>query len=257
MNITELDIKLLSYLHKFKVATYKQIQRDIYTKYQLNTVRERVFKLVKQKLVCGHQDRIFRRGEKVLSISKLGFEKFIKKNEELRVELKSDAIEHDLSLVDIHYQLKQCSQISEYFTENQLQTWGQPDVATDLSQLIKANSDAVARIAFPKGDAWALIEYDRTEKSRRHYDSVINKFYHNHDVHLILYVCKYERILNKIASREKALFVDERPKIFYQLLHELQQTEVIKFYNYQKHGLEFPKLKGEILPRDNCEISRI
>lgn len=75
MNITDIDVQLLRYLHAVKVATYKQIHRDIYPTYHLRSVCNRLAKLERSHLVSGSQNRMLSCGERIISVSKQGFQK--------------------------------------------------------------------------------------------------------------------------------------------------------------------------------------
>lgn len=247
MNYFERDLALLRYLHKFKVATYEQIHRDIYPEYKLNTVRIRVLKMMKDKFIKGFQDKLFRKGQKVVSLTKLGFEKFLQNGEERRMELKSEAIDHDLELIDVHYHLMQSPKFISYFSENQLQTWGSPD-EDDVNNLIKLNNDAIAKISFNKGEIYCAIEYEHSQKSKLKYTTILKKIYNCDDLPLILYVCKDKSIMDKISGLEKEIYADPNPKIFYQLLHEIISGDTFKFYNHHNKYLEFIKHKPPLRP---------
>lgn len=242
MNITQQDIDLLKYLHAVKVSTYKKIHRDIYPTHKLNSVRERVFKLTKMKLIYGYQDRLYMNGEKLLSVSKHGFETFIKTGEEKVVEIKSEVITHDLALVDIRHCFLQTSKISMYQTENQIQAWGiVDDNQLEHEFLRRTRCDAVAKIALSRGNFWASIEYERSDKTLNHYQSIVNKYYSEYDLPLVFYICENTRIVKKIISQEKEFLCDYTPKIFYQVLHELINMHTMVFYNCNNQYLEIVK----------------
>src|SRR3989338_9200183 len=100
MKLSVNDRALMHYLHAVKVATYKQIHRDIYPDYCFRSVRNRVIKLSHLGLVIGSQDRLGLIDGKTISLSKKGFSHFVANGEENRIELKSEAVEHDVDLVD-------------------------------------------------------------------------------------------------------------------------------------------------------------
>ena len=101
MYISKVDIEFLKYLHSVKVASYEQASRDIYHGLKSNSVAKRLRKLENNKLIEGYRSRTIRHGKKVVSLTKKGFSEFVAKGEEQRIEIKSDSVEHDLSLVDI------------------------------------------------------------------------------------------------------------------------------------------------------------
>ena len=234
------DLALLKYLHAVKVATYKQIHRDIYPEYSFRSVRNRVIKLSHHGLVSGNHDRLGLIDGKSLSLTKKGFTQFVSNGEETRIELKSEALQHDIDLVDIRASFLRIPRFLEYHTENQIQTWWQLS-HDDLAKksMVHINSDALALVSFKKDNLWVAIEYESAAKSAARYEPVVKKYYANQDITLILYVCSEQCILNKIMKAEKQLYDSEYPKFFYQLKQKLTSSEALVFYNFNNRILQF------------------
>lgn len=239
MNITERDVQLFHYLHAVKVATYKQIHRDIYPEYKLKSVCNRVVEFEKLKLVTGTQNRIFSCGERVNSLSKVGFEQFVAKGSELRSELKSEVINHDLKLVDLRHAIMKLEKISTYFTENQVQTWGLSDFGIESSKLVQLHSDALARIKFSNGEIWAAIEYESSDKLSQRYEPILRKYYLSEEIGVVFCVCKTENLIHRVSKVEKSLFPSDQPKFFYQVVDHFQKNESVSFFNCNKFTLHF------------------
>ena len=239
MNMTDQDIEVLRYLHAVKVATYAQIHRDIYPDKSLKTAYNRVANMSKNRLISGSYDRLGLPVEKVLSVSKQGFQKFVASGSEHRVELKSDAVVHDLALVDIRHSMLNTGRVKEYYTENQIQTWW--PIATDdkKSSMAKLRSDALAKVTFSKGDLWVAIEYEANGKSDKRYDSLIKQYYLCLDIPLVLYVCDSQGLIDKIDETERKIYQGEYPKLFYQLKQEIKAGETLTFTNRDRKNLRF------------------
>jgi hypothetical protein len=119
MWITNHDEGLFRYLYEDKVALAQQIQRDIYCGYSLRSVNNRFCKLIRKKYVHARQYRELG-SRKVYNLDALGFRKFIKPlgSDNLRQELESSVVRHDLDLVEIRKKLEGCAKIKQYYTEN-------------------------------------------------------------------------------------------------------------------------------------------
>lgn len=239
MHITKQDLELLHFLHSVKVATYKQIHRDVYPEKSLKTVYNKVAQISKYKLISSTYDRLGTPVEKVMSLSKHGFKKFVASGNESRIELKSDSLNHDLGLVDIRYLLMNLQKTISYYTENEIQTWWPKSDDALKNELFKLQSDGLAKLSFSKGNLWAAIEYESTEKSGVRYESIVKKYYRTSDVPLVLYICDDERTLEQIKLAENNIYKGEYPKIFYQVKQKLYACDNIQFINRDQKLLDF------------------
>lgn len=245
MNLTETDIQLLRYLHAVKVATYKQIHRDIYPTYHPRSVCNRLAKLEKMGLITGSQNRHNSCGDKVMSVSKKGFQQFVANEAELRCELKSEAVNHDLQLVDVRHAFLKLEAVSNYLTENQIQTWGLSDLNGVSSNAAKLNSDAVVNLDLSGAQILAAIEYEDSEKAAQRYDPIVKKYYRCEDIGAVFYICKTTNLIRKISEVEKALFQTDQPKFFYQLLQALLQGDAATFKNCNGYELRFATKRAD------------
>jgi len=231
IELTDLDKKLLFYLHAVKISTYRQIQRDIYALYKIKTVRKRIIKLEDEGLLTGFRSRAFRNGERLIYLSKLGFNSFVANGSEKRIELKSDAVRHDLALNDLRAAFLQCSKVESYYTENQLQTWNLSSFDQDLSSFTKLYCDAVVEIDFPDGNIVFPVEYENAGKSKIRYKNIISKIYRQDEVIAVLYFFKDAGLIRKIQDLELALFPNREAKIFYCLMSMVRNGEAITLVN--------------------------
>lgn len=242
MIVTKNDVDLLRYIHAFKVVNNQQINRDIYVNYHYNSVCNRVNRLEELGLLNSSRFKMLNDGKKIVSVTKVGFNKYLRNNEERNLQFKSDSIEHDIKLVDLKHILTKSRNFIDYITENQYQTWGPPDDNPCLQEMIKINPDAIAKINLNKGDIWANIEYEHVAKSNKRYFLIIRKIYNSFDIHLILYVCATKIIMDKIMNVERKIENISNRKIYYQTIQELEDAESIKFFNCDNKFIEFSKI---------------
>lgn len=239
MRLCEQDIRLLKYLHAVKVATYRQIHRDIYPDLKLKTVYNRVAKITKLKLISSSYDRLGLPVEKVMSVSKQGFNKFVADGKENRIELKSDAIIHDIGLVDIRHVMTTRKKVLSYHTENQIQTWWKGSHIHDQSLIANFNSDAIALISLSDSKIWASIEYEASKKAEERYEAIVKKYYQSSEIPLVLYICEDEGIMNQIKNVEKKYYDGQYPKLFYQLKQNIIKNDEVLLMNRDQKILEF------------------
>ena len=238
MNFCKQDEKLLHYLHQVKVASYKQINRDIYPDYHIRSVCNRVYRLENNRFLQGYCNRMFHNGQRLISLTKHGFNNFVANGLERRIELRSDAVEHDLTLVDIRNLLLQSSRVLSYYSENQLQTWPSGIFCSEVSQLANLNSDGVITLEIDNETLNIPVEYEASSKSSHRYEPLLKRYYSRDDVHAVLYLCENQGVLNKIAKIEEDTYPSEQPKFFYKLISKLWIDEAMKFENYHGFGLK-------------------
>ena len=235
------DVQLLRYLYGVKVSTYKRIHRDIYKNYTKDSSDLRVRKLEKCGLISGYRTRILNQGEKVLMLTPKGFNAFLKVGTERRVEIKSDAIEHDLSLVDICHKLMKQKKVEVYLTENELQTWGHILNDGYYSKFVKLNSDSLIKMQTPKGSLKVPVEYEAMSKSTTRYMKFMDKYYKRNDIPLVLVICKTESILKQMQRVEKETVTsseNNRPKFFYILMQDFLKNETPEFFSCNNKTLK-------------------
>ena len=173
--IKEKDIALFNYLHFFKVATIEQIKRDVLPNLKRSTFYLRLKTLEDFKYIT--RGRTLTRCGQWLSITRKCFDEFIATGDEVRVELMSNSLEHDLALVDICRYLKKSPRVLQYLSENELQTWQKYDKKDETSDIVSLQSDACILLKLDNGEYWIPIEYEASVKSEARYKEIIQKFY--------------------------------------------------------------------------------
>ncbi|MCK5073279.1 MAG: hypothetical protein KAQ98_07615 [Bacteriovoracaceae bacterium] len=230
IHFVQKDVSLFKYLHAYKVARLDQIERDIFQNVNRKTLYWRLKKLERHHyLTCRYG--LNQGNKKVFSITKKTFDQFLQRGDERRMEFASDAIDHDLNLVDIHFMFGKSSKVLEYLTENQLQTWG--DYLKDKSMLpmVELRCDAAIKVKLPNGIYWLAIEYEATSKSIGRYKEILQKLYGTIGLTTVLYICGDDAIKNKIVEAESKLYSNERPLIYYQTLKALREHPLNIFIN--------------------------
>ena len=224
--ITHRDVLLFEYLHACKVATTKQINRDIFktshaTCYQrLRRYEEKNF----LKVVPTDRQRdqsyayeVTKKGEKVI---KANIRDLLCEN-----RFRSNSVAHDLTLVDIRNILLSKNDVKEYFTENQIQTYKDFRTEKDIVPFQELQCDA--GIMLQRGDTNPLyigVEYESSAKSRSRYLDKIGSLYYNGPVYLI-YICKDKSLIKKLKKIEAIYIKDRPPKIFYTTLSEFLESK--------------------------------
>lgn len=221
--IDDRDIKLFSYLHAVKVATYEQIKRDIYPEICLDAVGHRIRKLEDNKFIEVGRNRLLLKGKRFVSLKKQSFDDFVRKGQELRIELKSDAMHHDLMLVDIRYKFLKSQKTIAYDTENEIQTWGIKNK--------HLNSDAIVTSLLGSEQFQIPIEYESSLKKADRYEPFLKKYYQESDLPLVLFIADSQSIINTVIKLEKELFNWDKPKFFYRLKQELLADDALMLLN--------------------------
>lgn len=202
------DEFFLKYIHAVKVSTYEQIQRDCYSSLKVNTVGGRLRRLEENKFIRITLSRSHRGRNCLVSISKKGFEKHIQDKSIHRKELLSDAIGHDLNLVDIRYAFKNFPSTTMYYTENEIQTWDYEGR--------ELNSDAIVISKLKKREFSIPIEYELHMKEKKRYEPIIKKYYNSKNHPFVFFIAESDSIIEKVEQTERNLFDWEKPKFFYQ-----------------------------------------
>jgi len=177
MWITSQDQALFRYLYENKVALAKQIRRDIYCGYSLRSVNNRLCKLIKKKYVQARQYRELG-SRMVYSVDALGFRKFIKPlgSDNLRQELESSAVRHDLDLLEIRKKLEGCAEIKQYYTENLIAANGLYD-EDEFFHFSLLKPDAIVKFSRGGKVFNVALEYESARKYADRYELLFRNYY--------------------------------------------------------------------------------
>ena len=236
--VTKKDVRFFQYLHAVKVSTYERVTRDIYTSYKVRSVSNRMRKMEDNHLLVGWRNRSLSESKRIVSLTARGFDLFIRNSEEQRMELKSNSVEHDLSLVDIRHKLMKQEKIKTYLTENEIQTWGSTVYREDYSPFVDLRSDAIVNMQTSKGTVKVPVEYDAHHKSKDRYTAFVDKYYNKSDVAIVFMVYEQDQIMKAIKDIEEKKITSGRPKFFYALRSDLLKSDTATFVNCEGDRLK-------------------
>lgn len=231
------DKSLMAYLHSVKVATYEQIKKEIYPDYHIRSVCNRIYRLENNKLVQGLCNRSIQNGERLISLTKKGFKHFVSNGEEERIELKSDATTHDLGLVNIRSLFKRFHEVENYYTENEIQTWGRNGYEYSLSNFVKFNSDAIVHLKKEDLSLLVPLEYEITQKVANRISDMVKCYYRDSEVVLVFFLSHENHILNAVKNEEIKIFKGDKSKFFYSLLHKNISCDSLVLETVKGHKL--------------------
>lgn len=224
IHLSELDIGLLKYLHAVKVSTYDRVQRDVYPDHKLTSVGNRLRKIHNNGLIEIEHGRLILGGKRLVNLSQKGFQSYVRKGDEHRIELKSDSLFHDLCLNDIRAGFIQCADVIGYRTENQIQTWGECERGL--------NSDAMAVISKGSAQFSMAVEYERSHKPNQKYESLVAKYYDDDHTSGVLFIAESNQLMNRISGIERQFYPSNKPKFFYGVYSTLMINDSLEFQNF-------------------------
>lgn len=232
IEITERDINFFHYLHERKVATINQIGRDCYLKLGKAGLYKRLLRLEKEKLIQGFISSSTD-GKKVYNITRYCFRSYVQDGEVKRNELKSDALRHDLGLCDIGHVLLKSNLVTQYQTENSLQTWPIKVLGEIYEPFVRINSDAAIEITVDEVPLYFALEYEIALKKNDRYYEKIRSYYNEPGITSVLYVLKDESCISLFMDIEKEIDETKLGKFFYSSFDKLIQNQDMSFINWK------------------------
>ena len=229
--VTSRDKDLLLYLFQNKIASFEQIQKDIFGGISVWTVYRRLRKLRKAGWI---ECLPYMDGEKVSSYFNITSKSLEWVRESMEVtggSLKSDSITHDMRLNDIRRFFLPKERVDAYFTENELATNSDLKENLAVSAYCSARVDAVVRMMGKKGKLCHLgVEYEHTLKSKKRCREKIKNYYLRPYAEVILFIYKGQGIYNCFVNLEKEF--SQRyspPKLFFLDIKKVlsDDTEVV------------------------------
>ncbi len=244
-NITRNDIRLLKYLFINKVASSKQINRDVYSGYWPQSARKRLFRLKKDKFICVKRPiSIWKDQTSLYGLTNKGLKLItpLIKAPLVKRRLDSDSIEHDLNLVDIRKNLilKDC--VKNYFTENQIHNEAKFYEDEQLKIFNQLRFDALVEYSRDlKNKVLIPIQYERIEKSNERYKKILSEFYLESSIPAIIYITDNDKTEKKIKDNERIIEPNTKDqKLFYGKLQDLSNNErLVKFYGQGNKLIKF------------------
>ena len=229
-NIEKLDIEFFNYLHAVKVATIDQINDNVYEYKTLNGLYKRLRKLEHFRFIRGvaHPEAY---PKKIFSLTRYGFNKYVSDGAEERVQLTSDSISHDLELGNIRRRFLNDGIATCYFTENSLNARQNLNTSPELFPYAQIGCDGIAEIPVGKGTIRFAVEYEANAKFWNRYDEILDRYYSNHGIPFVIYISGKGQILSTLKSKDKVLFGDQEPKVFYSSLNQFLYGDTVDLTN--------------------------
>lgn len=237
------DEEFFSYLHSIKIATLFQINRDIYRYEKFKSLYKRMAKFEKLGLLTQGCHIAFPK-QKLITLSRKGFDEFVGNGDERVVELKSDSISHDVTLVDIRHRLLRAGKVIDYHTENSLQTWRE-NLNAELRPYVEARSDAAIKAEFSSGKPFLAVEYEANRKFASRIAEVVSKYYNTDEIPAVLYICKDEEIIEHHLREERKNFSQYDARIYYKTLESFSHDQTLAFKNRDGEVLRLGTKVGE------------
>ena len=228
LTIGQRDIDCLTFIHSHKVATAKQIHREIFKKDYSNFCKKmRLYEKVKLvNRITGTKDfdlsgvyELTKKGFNVVRANKKGLIKHHR--------YKSNSPYHDLFLVEVRQYLKTRSVVTAYLTENQIQTRGDFDTEEGLVDFKRLHCDGLLLLK-AKGSGTILkvaVEFELSDKSMKDYREKLSCYYRSGSIHAVFYICKDKTTEARIKKSELDIYKSNKNKIYY-LTYDQLQNEV-------------------------------
>lgn len=234
---TVYDFKLLKYLLSNKVASRRQINRDIYVTHRPHSVCYRLKKLNDLGFIKAYRPYASRIDQSnIYSLTSKGLQYILSElgSPLTRSRITSDSIEHDLDLVDIKRFFESKDYILKYFTENQIHNEASFNEDNDLTiynqfkfdALVEYSKDAIHKALIP-------IQYERMGKSKKRYEKIITDYYCEQSISMVIYVLADKHTKKVMQEIEKKIQQGKESfKVFYGSFSDLSRNcELNKFYN--------------------------
>lgn len=232
IEVTQRDIDFFCYLHSLKVATIEQIGRDCYPQLASPGLYKRLLRLEKEGMIQGIISSSSN-GKKVYNLTTKSFKTYVQFGEIKRCELKSDAIKHDLGLVEIRRALVQSKLVKKYLSENSLQTWPIKTLGESFGPFVQNNSDAAIEILVDDTLLHFAVEYEISFKNNQRYEEKIQSYSAETGIMGVLYILPDDESIKTMMNLEKSKDTKQKAKFFYTTLERLVQNQDMSFTNWK------------------------
>jgi hypothetical protein len=128
-------------------------------------------------------------------------------------QFKSDSVAHDLGLVSFRCQLEKMKMVTEYISENVLQSCGCFTESEKLKPFVVLNSDAVLKVQTEKSQYHMALEFEVSAKEQHRYAKKITDYDLMSSIPAVLYVCRNARIEGLIRQTDLEVGQKLSPKI--------------------------------------------
>ena len=156
---------------------------------------------------------------------------------------QSDSPLHDVELVNIRRCLESRECITEYFTENLLQTAEEFRENSKFRSFIQLNSDGFMRVKKTvegkEKKFKVAVEYEGSRKSLQRYKKKLRDYYSEYEVSGVFYICSEPTILKTILKADDEVCKKDEEKgtkVFATLLKEVHSEAEKIIFKGACHG---------------------
>lgn len=230
--VTKRHENLLQYLFQNKVATYKQIHRDVFGNVGKSIVSRHIGRLLNEKRIVKN---LFCVGDKYTQVYSLAqgamqIVDIYNEGELQRQQIQSSAIEHDVQLVELKKRIEGFDSVIRYVTENELQCLHDYKEDERFLPFIDLRSDAVIEMALKTGPALIPIELELTQKTGVRYEEKVSQYYKWTEIRGVLFIAATSAIEKSVREQEEAICQKRPAKFFYAKLESvLSNSKTITF----------------------------
>ena len=219
------DREFFNYLYQVKVATARQIRRDVFDDVSLTVIYRRLKKLIGKKYVQRIPFFDGKRNISAFSLSKTGFRKFIfykhKWDADFPNRCLSSAVEHDVILNNIRHLFLSCEEIEDYFTENVLDSNASFVKREEFKGCREMRCDGMAILKREGKNYYLAVEYEHTLKYNSRYYHLFDDYHSTEGIDAVLYICRDKKMMKKIIEVEKKGRGIDRKGVYFTTLDEL------------------------------------
>jgi len=241
--VKDQDINMLRFVFESKVVQREDIQQ-FYESISSEGLRKRLFRLIKRGyLKSQYKPEIS--STLLYSITKKGFDSYLRDGSESSIQLSSDSIKHDLNLLKIAQRFKKSERFIEFLSENRMQTWGKSKLSDqNINFFIDNNSDGLVRLKNKKEEIFNFsVEYEQTFKTPDRYKSLFQVHYNSDSVDGVLYIFKNFKDMERVKKIESENFNAYAPKFLYQTLDSFLQDSQDNFVDRNESSVSVLNFK--------------
>ena len=219
--MTKRDGRLFRYLFVNKAATVNDIRIDIFGNIDLKVVHNRLKKLSVAGLVEAFPQKE-RRNRLVYHLTKKGFGRYIAdEGVAKRVQLKSDSVDHDLTVLEIKRRFKKFQNVLGFYSENLIRSGLMDNVDETLREFRELRPDAVVKLKVGKSIYFLPLEFEASPKYSKRNAKLLAKYYTSPYVAGVVFISKTGAVEKRIRQKESAKKSGRRGKFYFCLLEEV------------------------------------
>lgn len=243
MKVTQRDRQLLNLLFAQKVANVEQVNTLLMANISVSTTYRMLKDLLDEKFVQKVPYLLSPRSKCAYSITDKAFNEFILGNSEIKVpkRIKSNSIEHDITLVDLRIRFSKCASVVSWISENLLQCGLGYDKQYGVSQFVKHYPDAVMELKIEGQNYLIALEYEASIKNLARYEQKILNYYMHPEIGVVIYISANSSIQNLIKQSEIGRCANFQKKIYYNTIDNiLRASGVLPFVNVENKSINIP-----------------